>query len=386
MDTKGYPLSKKGHTLEHLRDVAHLRPRSKYISAMTRVRNSLTMATHLFFQNKGFMYITTPLITASDCEGAGEMFQVTTLLPEETKSVKEVPLVKNKEVVDYQKDFFKRPSYLTVSGQLSIESYSCSMCNVYNFNPAFRAENAHTSRHLSEFWMIEPEIAFADIQDDMDLAEHYVRFCLQYVLENHKDDLAYFEKEQVRRAKEEKRDAPEVPLRDSLKQTMNTDFKRITYDEAVKILEADIKAGVVTFENKIEWGLDMNSEHERYLCEKKFKGPLIVYNHPKQFKAFYMYLNDDGKTVASMDVLVPGVGELIGGSQREHRMEVLDQRITDAGLSKDNYTWYRDLRQYGSVPHAGFGLGFERLVMYCTGIQNIRDAIPFPRWPGHCEF
>jgi asparaginyl-tRNA synthetase len=234
--------------------------------------------------------------------------------------------------------------------------------------------------------MIEPEISFADIHDDMSLAEQYVRFCLQYALDNHLDDLTYFENEQIRRAKEEKKDAPEIKLIENLKNTMNTDFVKITYTEAVAILEEDIKAGKVKFENPIKWGLDMNSEHERYLCEHKFKGPVIVYNHPKDFKPFYMFLNDDNKTVASMDVLVPGVGELIGGSQREHRIEILDDRIKSSGMAIENYWWYRDLRKYGTVPHAGFGLGFERLVMFVTGIANIRDATPLPRWPGHCDF
>lgn len=385
-DTKAYPLSKKGHTLEFLREIAHLRPRSKYISAMTRVRNSLAMATHLFFQSRGFLLISTPIITASDCEGAGEMFQVTTVLPEPKESIKSIPLVDKKDIIDYNKDFFKRPSYLTVSGQLSIECYACAMCNVYNFNPAFRAENSHTARHLSEFWMIEPEMAFADIHDNMELAEHYVRFCLQYVLENNREDLEYFEAEQIRRAKEEKKEPPEVKLIDNLSHVMNSDFKRVSYTEAVEICLRDEKDGKVKFENKLAWGVDMNSEHERYLAEKVFKGPVIVYNHPKEFKAFYMLLNEDGKTVASMDVLVPGVGELIGGAQREHRYDVLDKKIEDMGLDKSTLWWYTELRKYGTVPHAGFGLGFERLIMFVTGIENIRDVIPFPRTPGHAEF
>jgi len=386
LESKTYPMSKKGHTLEYLREIAHLRPRSKYVSAMVRVRNSLAHATHLFFQSRGFFNIHTPIVTASDCEGAGEMFQVTTVLPEAHESLKTVKTIPNKEAIDYTKDFFKRPAFLTVSGQLSLENYACSMCNVYNFNPAFRAENSHTSRHLSEFWMIEPEIVFADIHDDMDLAEAYVKFCIQYVVENHKDELEYFEAEQIRRAKEEKKPEPEVKLIANLTNVMNADFLRMTYDEAIKVCIEHDKEGKVNFETKLEWGVDMSSEHERYLTEKVYHQPVIVYNHPKGFKAFYMRLNDDDKTVASMDVLVPGVGELIGGSQREERLDVLDKRILESKLDLEAYWWYRDLRKYGSVPHAGFGLGFERLIMFCTGIENIRDVIPFPRWPGHAEF
>lgn len=386
LESKTYPMAKKGHTLEYLREIGHLRPRSKYVSAMVRVRNSLSQATHLFFQSRGFLNIHTPIVTASDCEGAGEMFQVTTVLPEANDTIKKVKTIPNKETIDYTKDFFKRPAFLTVSGQLSLENYACSMCNVYNFNPAFRAENSHTSRHLSEFWMIEPEIVFADIHDDMDLAEAYVKFCIQYALENHRDELDYFEKEQIRRAKEEKKPAPEVELLANLRNVMNAEFHRMTYDEAIKICIQDDKDGKVNFETKLEWGVDMSSEHERYLTEKVFKQPVIVYNHPKTFKAFYMRLNDDEKTVASMDVLVPGVGELIGGSQREERLDVLDKRLEEMKLDKEVYWWYRDLRKFGTVPHAGFGLGFERLVMFVTGIENIRDTIPFPRWPGHAEF
>jgi len=386
IDSKNYPMAKKGHTLEYLREIAHLRPRSKYISAMIRVRNSLSHATHLFFQSRGFLNIHTPIVTASDCEGAGEMFQATTVLPEAHETIKKVKTIPNKESIDYTKDFFKRPAFLTVSGQLSIENYACSMCNVYNFNPAFRAENSHTSRHLSEFWMIEPEIVFADIHDDMDLAEAYVKFCLQYVLQNHQEELTYFEEEQIRRAKAEKKPEPEVKLLENLKNVMNSTFHRMTYDEAIKICIQDDKDGKVNFETKLEWGVDMSSEHERYLTEKVYKQPVIVYNHPKSFKAFYMRLNDDEKTVASMDVLVPGVGELIGGSQREERLDVLDKRLEEVKLDKEVYWWYRDLRKFGTVPHAGFGLGFERLIMFCTGIENIRDTIPFPRWPGHAEF
>jgi asparaginyl-tRNA synthetase len=414
LESKTYPMAKKGHTLEYLREIAHLRPRSKYISSMIRVRNSLAQATHIFFQSKGFLNIHTPIVTASDCEGAGEMFQVTTVLPEHNESIKKVKTVHNKETIDYTKDFFKRPAFLTVSGQLSLENYACSMCNVYNFNPAFRAENSHTGRHLSEFWMIEPEIVFADIHDDMDLAEAYVKFCVQYALENHKDELEYFETEQFRRAQEaikaqeakkaqeekksqkdkkvapgpaeEKITLPEVKLTENLRAIMNAEFRRMTYDEAIEVCIQHDKEGKVNFINKLEWGVDMSSEHERYLVEKVYKQPVIVYNHPKSFKAFYMRLNDDNKTVASMDVLVPGVGELIGGSQREERLEVLDARLEEMKLDKEVYWWYRDLRKFGTVPHAGFGLGFERLVMFVTGIDNIRDTIPFPRWPGHAEF
>jgi asparaginyl-tRNA synthetase len=405
-NTKEYPLSKKGHTKEFLREIAHLRPRTKFIGSIARIRNALAFATHIYFQNRGFFYVHTPIITASDCEGAGEMFQVTTVLPDHDKSIKETKLVPNKEVVDYTHDFFKKPAFLTVSGQLAVENFCCALSNVYTFGPTFRAERSNTIRHLAEFWMIEPEMAFADIFDDMEVAEGYLKFCLQYVLENNMDELVYLEAEANRVAKEDwkkeqeeakknkKKDdkivekpAPaETKTIENLKHVLATPFKRMTYTEIIEALLKEEADGKVKFENKLFWGVDLNSEHERYVCEKMVKGPVIAYNYPRDIKAFYMRQNEDGKTVASMDILVPLVGEIIGGSQREERLDVLDKRIEDLKLNKEAYWWYRDLRKYGSVPHCGFGLGFERLIMMVSGVENIRDVIPYPRTPGHAEF
>jgi len=405
-NTKEYPLSKKGHTKEFLREIAHLRPRTKFIGSVARIRNSLAFATHIYFQSRGFFYVHTPIITASDCEGAGEMFQVTTVLPEHDKSVKEVKLIPTKDQIDYSHDFFKKPAFLTVSGQLAVENFACALSNVYTFGPTFRAERSNTSRHLAEFWMIEPEIAFADIHDNMEVAEGYLKFCLQYVLENNMDELVYLEAEANRTAKEEwkkeneelkknkkkeekieERAPPaEIKIIDNLKHVMATPFKKMTYTDIIEALLQEEASGKVKFENKLYWGVDMNSEHERYVCEKLVKGPVIAYNYPRDIKAFYMRQNEDGKTVASMDILVPLVGEIIGGSQREERLDRLDKRIEEMKLNKDSYWWYRDLRKYGSVPHSGFGLGFERLIMMATGIENIRDVIPYPRTPGHAEF
>jgi len=387
---------RKKHTLEFLRTIGHFRQRSYIIASITRIRNSLAFATHLFFQQRGFYYINTPIITASDCEGAGEMFQVTTILKEK---VSDIPVTQDGKV-DYSKDFFARPAFLTVSGQLNAEIYACAMGSVYTFGPTFRAENSNTSRHLAEFWMIEPEIAFADLNENMNVAEAYVKFTINYVLENNEYDLQFlenFEKEQLtERVKELKKRAKETgekldkdvkgfrgtPLRERLQLVANSDFGRVTYTEAVEIL----KTSGIKFEQDVYWGLDLGSEHERWLAEKYFKKPVIVTNYPKSFKAFYMRLDEGGETVSAMDVLVPGVGELIGGSQREERLDVLLARIKEAGLEEHLYEWYLDLRRYGTVVHSGFGLGFERLVCYVTGIENIRESIPFPRYPGHSEY
>lgn len=442
-DASTFPLQKKRHTLEYLRSIAHLRPRTNTIGAVTRVRNQLAYATHTFFQQHGFQYVNTPIVTASDCEGAGEQFQVTTLIngidgpsvasaqsnvaseaditaakaaaaeqgvvvktlkdakkegkatkEEVDEAVAELLALKAKAeslenspaaaaaggdiprdaagAVDYGKDFFGKPSYLTVSGQLNAEIYACAMRDVYTFGPTFRAENSNTSRHLAEFWMVEPELAFADLQDDMDCAEAYLKHCLTHVLEHCDEDLEFFEK-----------NISKDNLRERLRGVATSDFARITYTEAVDhVLKAKKK-----FEFPVEWGCDLQSEHERYLTEEVFKNrPVIVRDYPKAVKAFYMRENDDGKTVAAMDVLVPKVGELMGGSQREERLDVLERRIEEVGLEKESYWWYLDLRRYGSVPHAGFGLGFERLVQYVTGVENIRDVIPFPRYPGSAEF
>jgi len=362
-DAESYPLQKKRHSLEYLRTIAHLRPRSNIISAVTRVRNALAYATHKFFQEQGFLYINTPIITGSDCEGAGEMFKVTTL------DLQKVPLTKEK-TVDYSKDFFESDAFLTVSGQLEAECYSCALCDVYTFGPTFRAENSNTPRHLAEFWMIEPEMAFADINDDMDYAENYLKYCLKYVLENCQEDLNLFNK------------FIEKGLIKKLEHVANNTFERVTYTKAMEILQkADKK-----FEFPVKWGADIQTEHERYLAEEYFKKPVIIIDYPKEIKSFYMKINNDNKTVAAMDVLVPEIGEIIGGSQREDRLEVLENRIKEMGLNKENYWWYLELRKYGTAPHAGFGLGFERLVMFATGMENIRDVIPFPRYPGHVEF
>lgn len=440
-DAAAYPLAKKKQSMEFLREKAHLRPRTNTIGAVARIRNALAYATHKFFQERGFLYVHTPIITASDCEGAGEMFQVTTLLAEAEEAptvappspeqlaalraqveaqgaaVKEAKaaaaadkgnaelaatskeaiatLLKLKEdlvaaeaaartvggiprgedgKIDYSQDFFGKKSYLTVSGQLNGEYYACALSNIYTFGPTFRAENSHTGRHLAEFWMIEPEMAFCALEDDMSCAEDYVRFCCQYLLKHCRADLEFM-----------------VAMIDNtaierLEQVASTPFKRVSYTEAVEILEGVVRDGTKKFEYPVSWGIDLQSEHERYLTEEIFKQPIIVYNYPKDIKAFYMRLNDDGKTVAAMDVLVPRVGELIGGSQREERYDVLEKRIEETGMPLEAYAGYLDLRRYGSVPHSGFGLGFERLILFATGLENIRDVIPFPRWPGHAEY
>lgn len=362
-DPEEYPLQKKRHSFEFLRSIAHLRPRTNTIGAVTRVRNALAFATHRFFQERGFLYIQTPIITASDCEGAGEMFRVTTVDPSD-------PPRNTGGEVDYSRDFFSRPAFLTVSGQLNGEIYACALSDIYTFGPTFRAENSNTSRHLAEFWMIEPEMAFADLNDNMDCAEAYLKYVLQYALENCHEDMEFFDK------------LISPGLLDRLRHVADTPFERATYTRAVEILEKSNK----NFEFPVKWGLDLQSEHERYLAEEYFAKPVIITDYPKEIKAFYMRSNDDGKTVAAMDVLVPKIGEIIGGSQREERADRLKEKLIGAGLSPDDYWWYLELRKYGTVPHAGFGAGFERLVQFATGMENIRDVIPFPRYPGKAEF
>lgn len=362
-DPESYPLQKKRHSFEFLRSIAHLRPRTNAIGAVARVRNTIAYATHRFFQDRGFFYIHTPIITASDCEGAGKMFQVTTL-------DRDLPPRGERGGLDHTLDFFGKTAFLTVSGQLNAETYACALSDVYTFGPTFRAENSNTSRHLAEFWMIEPEIAFADIFDDMDLAESYLKVIFGAVLAECPEELQLFD-QFIR---------PGVLAR--LQQVVETPFERITYTEAIDILK---KSGR-TFAFPHEWGCDLQSEHERYLCEEHFKKPVIVRDYPAQIKAFYMRANEDGKTVAAMDVLCPDVGEIIGGSQREERGDVLEAKMQAQGLPKEHYWWYLELRKYGSVPHAGFGAGFERLLLFATGMENIRDVIPFPRTPGHADF
>ena len=358
-----YPLQKKKHTDEYLRTIAHLRPRSNKYGAAFRVRSELSYAIHKFFNERGFRYVHTPIITGSDCEGAGEMFQVTTL------DLNNVPKTADGKV-DYSQDFFGKQAHLTVSGQLNGEMYATALGDIYTFGPTFRAENSNTTRHAAEFWMIEPEMAFADIHDDMDVAEDMVKYCIKYVMNTCKDDLELFDK------------YVEPGLLNKLNHILSTEFARITYAEAIEIMQKSGK----NFEYKPEFGIDMQTEHERFLAEEHFKRPVIVRDYPKEIKAFYMRLNDDGRTVAAMDVLVPGIGELIGGSQREERLDVLEKRIKELGMDLADYEWYLDSRRYGSVPHAGFGLGFERMMMLITGIGNIRDTIPFPRTPKSISF
>lgn len=356
-----YPIAKKRHTFEYLRSVAHLRPRTNTFGAITRVRTTLANSIHNYFFNNDFHWINTPIITASDCEGAGELFRVSTL------DATNLPIGANGQV-DYSEDFFGGDSFLTVSGQLNVESYCLAMSKVYTFGPTFRAENSNTSRHLAEFWMVEPEIAFADLNDNADLAEDLLTHVMQSVLDQREDDMAFFEQ----------RIDKNVITR--MRTIIDNDFERMDYSEAIEIL----KNTKEKFEFPVEWGLDLQSEHERFLAEKHVGRPIILMNYPAEIKAFYMRLNDDGKTVAAMDVLAPGIGEIIGGSQREERLDVLDQRMDPA--LREELWWYRDLRRYGTVPHAGFGLGFERLLNYVTGMENIRDVIPFPRTPGSAHF
>ncbi len=362
-DPDHYPMQPKRHTMEYLREVAHLRPRTNVIGAVTRVRHTLAQAVHRFFHDRGFFWIHTPVITASDAEGAGQMFRVSTL---DFANLPRTPDGK----VDFDKDFFGREARLTVSGQLNVETYCMAMSKVYTFGPTFRAENSNTRRHLAEFWMIEPEIAFADLAADAQLAEDFLKAIFKTLLDERKDDMAFFEK------------FVDKDCVSRLGAMIESKFQRMDYTDAISILE---KSGE-KFEFPVSWGIDLQSEHEKFLTEKVVKGPIAVVNYPKAIKAFYMRQNPDGKTVAAMDVLAPGIGEIIGGSQREERLDVLDARIAEMGLHAKDYWWYRDLRRYGTVPHAGFGLGFERAIQYATGIENIRDVIPFPRAPRQAEF
>lgn len=366
-----YPLQKKRHTFEFLRDIAHLRARTNTFGAVARVRNQMAFAVHTFFQGHGFQYVHTPLITASDCEGAGEMFQVTTLNMQEIirKALKD-KVDPATFAVDYKQDFFEREAYLTVSGQLEIETYATALSRVYTFGPTFRAENSNTTRHLSEFWMIEPEMSFFQLEDNMELAENFVVYLLKWALTHCREDLEFFNA-QIKPG-----------LIQTLEHVVQSKFTRITYTDAVKELEKHASE----FEFKPFWGCDLQSEHEKYLTEQVFKGPVIVTDYPKEIKAFYMKQNEDGKTVRAMDVLVPGLGEIIGGSEREDNLAALETRMTELGLDIKNYWWYLDLRRYGTVPHSGFGLGFDRLLLYVTGMANIRDVIPYPRTPKSAEF
>ncbi|MEE4293534.1 MAG: asparagine--tRNA ligase [Xanthomonadales bacterium] len=362
-DPDTYPIQPKPHSFEFLREVAHLRPRTNTIGAVARVRHVVAQAIHRYFSERGYYWINTPIITASDAEGAGDMFRVSTL------DLANLPRTEN-NAVDFDKDFFGRETFLTVSGQLNVECFCLAMSNVYTFGPTFRAENSNTSRHLAEFWMVEPEIAFADLDDLAGVAEEFLKYIFKAVLDECPDDMAFFEK----------RIEPEAITR--LEKFIETDFVRVDYEEAIRILSESGKK----FEYPARWGLDLQTEHERYLTEKHFNAPVVVMNYPTEIKAFYMRLSDDGRTVAAMDVLAPGIGEIIGGSQREERLDVLERRMDELGLDKDHYSWYVDLRRYGTVPHAGFGLGFERLINYITGMANIRDVIPFPRVPGKADF
>jgi len=356
-----YPLQKKRHTLEYLRSISHLRPRTNTFQAVFRVRSQIAYAIHKFFQERDFVYVHTPLITGQDCEGAGEMFQVTTM---------DLNKIAEEGKVDYEQDFFKKPVSLTVSGQLAGETFAQAFRNIYTFGPTFRAEDSNTTRHAAEFWMIEPEIAFADLEDDMILAEQMIKYIINYVMENAQEELQFFNK------------FVDKGLLERLNHVVSSDFGRVTYTEAVKLLEEHNDE----FEYKVSWGIVLQTEHERYLTEKIFKRPVFVTDYPKEIKAFYMKMNEDNKTVAAMDLLVPGIGEIIGGSQREDDLVKLEERIAELGMKPEDYDFYLDLRKYGSTRHAGFGLGFERMVMYATGIANIRDVIPYPRTVGKCQY
>lgn len=358
-----YPLQNKRHSFEYLRTISHLRPRTNAFSAVFRVRSLVSHAIHTFFQDNNFVYVHTPIITGSDTEGAGEMFRVTTLdMAEAAKT--------DKGEVDFKQDFFGKETNLTVSGQLNVETYCMAFKNVYTFGPTFRAENSNTARHASEFWMIEPEIAFADLELNMDVAEEMIKYIISYLFENAPEEMAFFNQ------------FVEKGLKDKLENVLNSEFARVTYTEAIDILLKAKKK----FEFEVKWGIDLQTEHERFLAEEYFKKPVFVTDYPKDIKAFYMKLNEDNKTVRAMDLLAPGIGEIIGGSQREDSLEILIERMDEIGLDKEEYSFYTDLRKYGSVPHSGYGLGFERILMYVTGMTNIRDVIPFPRTPKHCEF
>ena len=361
-DPETYPLQKKRHSFEFLRDIGHLRSRTNTLSAVFRVRNACAAAVHQFFQERGFLWVHTPILTASDCEGAGEMFSVTRF------DLNKLPIKEGK--VDFSQDFFGKPTYLTVSGQLEAEIMAMAFSDVYTFGPTFRAENSNTSRHLAEFWMVEPEMAFCDLKGDMDLAEAFLKYVFKHVMENCQEDMEFFQQR------------IDDSVLDTANNIINSEFARVTYTEAIDLLEKSNKS----FEYPVAWGIDMQSEHERWLAEEYFKKPVIVTNYPTGIKAFYMRLDDGGKTVSAMDILAPKIGEIIGGSQREERLDVLEARIRAQGLDPEVYWWYLDLRRYGTVPHAGFGLGFERLVQFMTGMANIRDVIPFPRTPMNVEF
>ena len=358
-----YPLQKKRHTFEYLRTICHLRPRTNTFNAVFRVRSVLAFAIHKFFQEQGFVYVNTPLITSSDCEGAGEMFNVNSF------DFNDIPKTEDGNI-DFSKDFFGKPAHLTVSGQLDVETYAFAFRNVYTFGPTFRAENSNTVKHAAEFWMIEPEICFADLKDDMDLAENMLKYIIKYVLDNCPEEMEFFN------------NFIDKTLLEKLNNVISSDFGRISYTDAVKELEKYNDQ----FEFKVSWGIDLQTEHERFLSENIFKKPVFVTDYPSEIKAFYMKQNPDGKTVSAADLLAPGIGEIIGGSQREDDINILKQKIEKFGLNEKDYWWYEDLRRYGSVPHSGFGLGFERLIMYVTGMQNIRDVIPFPRTPKNCDF
>ena len=366
-DGETYPLQKKRHSFEFLRTIGHLRSRTNTLGAVFRVRNACATAIHQFFQERDFLWMHTPILTASDCEGAGEMFTVTRF------NLDQIPTDKSGKA-DYGQDFFGRPAYLTVSGQLEAEIMAMAFSNVYTFGPTFRAENSNTSRHLAEFWMVEPEMAFCNLAGNMDLAEAFLKYVFAYVMEHCTDDMEFFN-QRIDNA-----------VLETAENIINSEFTRISYSEAIALLETAIEKGDKKFDYPVAWGIDMQSEHERYLAEEYFKKPVIVTDYPREIKAFYMRLNDDEKTVAAMDVLAPRLGEIIGGAQREERLDVLEQRIAAAGLPKEDYWWYLDLRRYGTVPHAGFGLGFERLVQFMTGMANIRDVIPFPRTPDSLDF
>ena len=363
MSQSDYPLQKKRHSFEYLRTIAHLRPRTNAFSAVFRVRSVAAYAIHKFFQEKGFVYTHTPILTGSDCEGAGEMFKVTTLDLDKTPKTEQ-------GAIDYSKDFFGKESNLTVSGQLNAECFALAFRNVYTFGPTFRAENSNTARHAAEFWMVEPEIAFADLEDNMELSEEMLKYVISYVMAECPEEMDFFNQ------------FVDKGILDRLNHVVSSDFAKVTYTEAVEILKATDKK----FDYKVEWGIDLQTEHERYLTEEHFKKPLFVTDYPKDIKAFYMRVNEDGKTVAAMDLLVPGIGEIIGGSQREERLDVLTKRLADLNLNEEDYWWYLELRKYGETKHAGFGLGFERLIMYVTGMSNIRDVIPFPRTTGQSDF
>ncbi|MFY0607390.1 MAG: asparagine--tRNA ligase [Cyclobacteriaceae bacterium] len=380
-DADKYPLQPKRHSLEFLREIAHLRPRTNTFSAIMRVRHAMAFAVHQFFNSKGFFYINTPIVTSSDAEGAGEAFKVTNF------DLENIPRTEEGNV-DFKQDFFEKETNLTVSGQLEGELAAMALSEIYTFGPTFRAENSNTTRHLAEFWMIEPEMAFYDLTDNMDLAEEMLKYLVKYALDNCADDLEFLEK----RATEEDKTKPqneraEMTLTDRLRFVLENDFERLSYTDAIEILKKSKPNQKKKFQYLInEWGADLQSEHERFLVEKHFKKPVILYNYPKAIKAFYMKQNDDGKTVGAMDILFPGIGEIVGGSQREEHLDKLTERMTEMGIPTDEMSWYLDTRRFGTVPHSGFGLGFERMIQFVTGMGNIRDVIPFPRTPGNCEF